>query len=473
MGVEPRFVLIADTFDPLRKVPKGLDPSYEEHIGKPISRIPSPDGEGSYADHFLNRFVDSLRGAGIEPEVLRADALYAEGAYTETITDALQGADGIREILTRLSGRELPSHWAPANPVCSECGRMNRTRVAESDTGRTRVRYTCPCGHEGWADYSRGEVKLPWRIDWPARWRNLGVSFEPFGKDHASTGGSYATAVPICKEVFGYTPPVPLPYEFVLVRGGEKLSSSAGRTITLAELLEVAPPPVIRYMLARYPPARHMTIDTAGGLLQIIEQYEELQRDYLNGKELSAQDKRTYELSTIEGVSPDRPLSVSFRHLVALTQIAEGDPDRLEKILSRGIYRNDLEHRDCVHALARHAWNWARTYAPKEFRFEVQPELPREARDLPHAQREALGELAGQIEGIDESEESQLAERIHQCVYEAAERTGLKGADVFRALYTALLGLPSGPRAGWFLTQLDRDWTISRLREAAPDGTDG
>ena len=36
-------------------------------------------------------------------------------------------------------------------------------------------------------------------VDWPARWAMLGVSVEPFGKDHATRGGSYDTGARIAR----------------------------------------------------------------------------------------------------------------------------------------------------------------------------------------------------------------------------------------------------------------------------------
>jgi lysyl-tRNA synthetase class I len=40
----------------------------------------------------------------------------------------------------------------------------------------------------------------------------------------------------------------------------------------------------------------------------------------------------------------------------------------------------------------------------------------------------------------------------------------------FAALYLAFLGRPNGPRAGWLLASLDRDFVIERLRQAGATG---
>ena len=48
---------------------------------------------------------------------------------------------------------------------------------------------------------------MPWRLDWPSKWKILGVTFEAFGKDHATKGGSYDTGKRIVKDILGYDVP--------------------------------------------------------------------------------------------------------------------------------------------------------------------------------------------------------------------------------------------------------------------------
>ena len=91
------------------------------------------------------------------------------------------------------AGRQLEESWAPITPIDRETGKMAGLKVTGYDLASTTVEYETLDGRRGVADYSKGEAKLPWRIDWAARWSALGVTVEPFGKDHASPGGSYAT----------------------------------------------------------------------------------------------------------------------------------------------------------------------------------------------------------------------------------------------------------------------------------------
>src|SRR5450756_2578039 len=89
--------------------------------------------------------------------------------------------------------QKLPSWWSPFNPLCEQCKRISAAHIVEHMAARNSVKYICQCGAEGVADYSIGQGKLAWRIHWPARWKILGVTIEPFGKDHAVSGGSYDT----------------------------------------------------------------------------------------------------------------------------------------------------------------------------------------------------------------------------------------------------------------------------------------
>jgi lysyl-tRNA synthetase, class I len=36
--------------------------------------------------------------------------------------------------------------------------------------------------------------------------------------------------------------------------------------------------------------------------------------------------------------------------------------------------------------------------------------------------------------------------------------------ELFTVLYRAIIGKNSGPRAGWFLSMLPRDWLVARLK---------
>jgi lysyl-tRNA synthetase class I len=51
---------------------------------------------------------------------------------------------------------------------------------------------------------------------------------------------------------------------------------------------------------------------------------------------------------------------------------------------------------------------------------------------------------------------------FHNAIYELRDDT-TSPKELFTTLYTAIIGKTSGPRAGWFLSILPRDWLIKRL----------
>ncbi len=93
--------------------------------------------------------------------------------------------------------------------------------------------------------------------------------------------------------------------------------------------------------------------------------------------------------------------------------------------------------------------------------------LPEAAGDLDEAQRAFLEELATAVEAGDWD-----GETVQAAIFATATALGLPAGRAFIAIYVAFLGRPSGPRAGWLLAALDREFVIRRLREAAEVGVE-
>jgi len=444
-SADVRLIYIADTYDPLRKVYPFLSEDYGEHVGKPLSGIPCPCGNHkSYAEHFLLPFLDALKTLGIMPEVYRADELYMEGKYLEAIKKALQSRDVIARILSEVSGRELEPDWNPFNPICNECKRITTTRVTGFDIEKETVDYICKCGSSGTVSM-RGGGKLTWRVDWPARWPIFGTTVEPFGKDHATAGGSYDTGKRISREIYDYEPPYPVVYEWIMLKGKGAMHSSTGLAIAINEMLEIVPPEVLRYLIIRQKPEKHIEFDPGLALLNLIDEYDGVEGD-----------KRAYQLSQTEA---SKPTKIPFRHMVTVVQIAEDRGfDYLLTVLERSGY--DISDTEAIKQRANNAKSWLVNYAPPFVKFKVQATLPPQVKSFTKEQRQALAILADEIErGI-------AAQEIHDAMYSAAQKAGIDSKKVFEAVYSALLGLKSGPRAGHFLASLEKDFVVKRFREA-------
>lgn len=109
---------------------------------------------------------------------------------------------------------------------------------------------------------------------------------------------------------------------------------------------------------------------------------------------------------------------------------------------------------------ARYAKFWLATYAPEEFKYELQEEMPDV--ELSDTQKKALSVLADFIQEGDRT-----GEDIHSRLHEMKTEVPIRPNELFQAIYRIFLNRDSGPKAGWFLAGLPRDLVISRLNEAA------
>lgn len=429
-GSKARLVYIADNFDSLRKVYPFLPSDFAKYVGWPLSKIPDPHGcHVSYDEHFLAPFFSSLKRLGIKLEVIYMDKMYQSGQMTEVISIALEKTSEIREILTRITGREIEQDWSPFTPLCSKCGRLNTAKVISFDIKLHRTEYKCECGNEGEADYSKGEGKLLWRIDWPARWKVLGITAEPFGKDHAAAGGSWESGKEICEKIFSFPSPFPIIYEWINLKGVGAMSSSKGTVVTVDELLGIIPPQLYRRIIARTVPNRHIDFDPGKGLMNLADEY-----------------------------SKSHPTALPFRHLVNIVQASLGDLEEIKRQLEHTGHGKIVQDESELKLQVEQAQNWLEKFAPPEFKFEVQKEMPPVTLTPP--QKQLLGKI---IELLDKEKDP---EKLHTQIYDAGRALGLEPRETFQPIYQLILGKDSGPKAGWFLVMLDKNFVIKRFKEA-------
>ncbi len=449
-GVAARFNYVCDNFDPLRRVYPFLDAAvYEPLIGKPLSRIPCPCGRHvSYGEHFLEPFLASLRALRVDVELERANEMYESGRMNRMIGLALSGRDRIAEILADLTGKSVEAGWSPFNPLCPSCGRMTQTSVTGFSLAHETVGYACACGGRGEVPMAGGG-KLTWRVDWPARWVMLGVTIEPFGKDHATRGGSYDTGARIAREVFDYEPPLPVPYEWISLKGRGDMSSSKGNVLSIAAVLELVPPEALRYMVMRERPQRTIAFDPGLPLLQLVDEVDDAAA--------SGADSRALTLSRAAGFTP---IGVPFKHLVVAAQVARFDVDGTLEVLARTGYTG-LD-RGAVAQRIEYARRWLALHAPDDIKFEVKPDVPAEAAALTADQKSFLARLASTLS------DAMDGEAVHLAIYAVAKDfPSTKPAELFQALYVALLGKPRGPRAGTFIAALGPSFCAARFAAAA------
>lgn len=470
LEVPAKTIWIADDHDPLRKVPYPLPESYEKYLGIPYSKIPCPEKCcENFVEHFQKPFLDTLDQFGIELEVYSGAQMYKDGVYNDYIRTALANAPRIRKIFNQFREHPLKDDWLPYNPICEECGRVNTTCAYHFE--EDMVYYRCECGVDSVMDIKSGEGKLTWRVEWAARWKIFSVTCEPFGKDHAASGGSYDVSKIISKEIFDYEAPYPVPYEWITLKG-EAMSKSQGVFFTPGQWLEIADPETLNYFIFRSKPMKHKDFNPSMPFLDFIEQYDRVERIYY-GEEIATSEKESeklkkiYEVSQIQ-ISDSMPFQPSYRFLTVAYQIAGDDEEKVFEILKKNSQlpedmgtKNwdefDQEDLDRFKMRLQHVKNWLRLYAPQFVKFEVQKEMPKV--DLSDPQKEFLLKVADALEMGDYS-----PEELHEEMYTILNDVGLKPQKAFQAIYKLIIGKKQGPRAASFVQSLDKDFVIKRFR---------
>lgn len=449
-GLESKFIYLCDDIDPLRKVYPFLPESYSKYVGMPLYKIPAPSGKGVYSEHFVMPLLETLEKINVNLEAIRTSNLYEQGIFAETIDTVMKHRDDVARILSEVSGREMPNGWYPYNPLCSQCGRINKSSVLSYEF--PEVSYSCECGNQGKSDVRKAEGKMPWRVEWPAKWHALGVTVEPFGKDHGAPGGSYDTGKRIVEEIFGTKAPKPLTYEFIFLKGKGAMHSSTGNAIAAAEMIRFSPPQTIRFLIARSEPSRHINFDPTNGLLSLIDEYEKYEKRYMEG-DLEEDPRRIYEFSKLSG-STQSLTRIGFRHLVTLTQIYPREED-LQDVLRR-TYSDIVEITPVIRENIESIRAWLKSYAPESVKFNLLPmgkkvELDSKEKTLV----ESFLKVSETIEWTPEE--------IHNSVHQLIKESGMSPAQGFAAFYKILVAKDKGPRLGYFLATLGREYTEKRL----------
>lgn len=469
-GTPNTFLWEHNDFDPMDDIPVYLDRAkFEPYLGMPLKNIPSPvEGFASFAEYFAKEFQTVIENAGFHPQFYWGSSWYESGKMDDAIRKALDNAGTIRRIYKEVSGSERKDTWLPLNVICPQCGKVTTTDATEWD-GETvqvncypsKVEYTKGCGFSGRLGPFGGKAKLPWKVEWPAKWAVHGVTIEGAGKDHSTRGGSRDVAAHIAKEVFNYETPIDVPYEFLLV-GGKKMSSSKGRGSSAAEIASLMPPKIFRLALLGKDIGQQFNFDPEGDTIPVLyDLYDKLFEGYKTSQEDDY--AKLFEL-----IHPGRKLPEPdtfmprFSQAAFLVQMPHLDLYKeIEALKGSALTSNDkaeLEER------AKYAKRWIEEYAPEKFVFTLQDSLPEAAQNLSAAQKAALTEIAAFIES---QAKMPSGEDIQHKLHAIKEARKIPPGELFGALYLAFLGKSYGPKIGWFLSVLDRDFVLKRLTEAA------
>ncbi|WP_212827081.1 lysine--tRNA ligase [Catellatospora sp. TT07R-123] len=505
-----------DDYDRFRKVPAGvpgIDETWAQHIGKPLTSVPAPAGSryANWAEHFKAPMIESLAQLGVEYHPISQTEQYTTGKYREQILLAMRERARIDAVLdryrtkNRTAGGAQPGKldeeeaaaaaeaaegsgaageddgntvagYFPYKPYCSVCDRDLTTVVAYDDE-TTELDYTCACGHAEQvrlSEHNRG--KLVWKVDWPMRWAYEGVIFEPSGVDHSSPGSSFQVGGQLVGEIFGGEQPIGPMYAFVGISGMAKMSSSRGGVPTAADALDIMEPPLLRWLYARRRPNQSFKIAFDQEIQRLYDEWDTLGRKVGDGTATPA-DAAAYTraVGTAAGLLPVTPHVLPYRTLASIVDVTTGDEAQTLRIL------RDLDPADPVASLDEtrprldKAQRWITTHVPADQRTRVLagPDTARLA-ELGETERESLRLL---LAGLDEH---WSLEGLTTLVYgvpkvmlglppDVKPTPELKTAqrEFFALLYHLLVGRDTGPRLPTLLLAVGPDRVRTLLTPAA------
>ncbi|OGY22905.1 MAG: lysine--tRNA ligase [Candidatus Woykebacteria bacterium RBG_13_40_15] len=459
--VEAKYTYIIDDFDPMDSLPTYLPKEkYEKYMGTPLKDVPAPEGKVSYAEYFATEFINVFKELGANPEILWTSKIYKEGKLDKQIKIALDSAEKIQEIYEKVSGSKRPRDFIPFQPVCEKCGKIGTTIATDWDgklvyykCDEKKVDWAKGCGYEGSVSPYGGTGKLPFRVEWPAKWAAFCITVEGAGKDHISKGGTRDTAEAIAKEVFKIEPAYNIPYEHFLV-SGKKMSSSKGIGVSAKEISEILPPVVLRFLIIRTRPAQHLDFDPTepDTIPKLFDDFD------------SAKVSKDPEIKEVWGLShtdsqPSEIFVLRFRDLVNLVQMPNINiSDEAKKQKGKDLTE---EERKALEKRVGYVKIYIERFAPENVKFSVKESLPKEVKELSESQRKLLLKIAEELEDPPAGGPEDFQNEI----YKVGKDLGLSSAETFSAIYVALLGKESGPKAAWLMLSLDREFVKKRFTE--------
>lgn len=516
-GYEVRHLISWDDYDRYRKVPNGVDgvdASWAEHIGRPLTAVPAPKGSAhaSWAEHFKAAMVDALAELGVEFDGISQTAQYTSGVYREQILHAMKHRGEIDAILDQYRTKKAPGKkpqqsqkpvddaeveaaegsgaageddgssgsagYFPYKPFCGGCGK-DLTTVTAYDDDSTELTYTCTaCGFSETvllSEFNRG--KLVWKVDWPMRWAYEGVVFEPSGVDHSSPGSSFQVGGQIVGSIFGGKQPIGPMYAFVGISGMAKMSSSKGGVPTPSDALKIMEPQILRWLYARRRPNQSFKIAFDQEIQRLYDEWDKLDAKVADGSALPADvAAHSRAVRTAGGELPRTARALPYRTLASVADITAGAEDQTLRILSELDPADPLVSLDEVRPRLDKAEAWINTQVPADQRTVVRDEPDSELiKSLDEQGRQSLRLL------VDGLADNWSLDGLSHLVYGVPKVQAGFSADAtpkelpaeikvaqrtfFALLYVLLVGRDTGPRLPTLLLAVGQERVRALLGE--------
>ncbi|WP_333738118.1 lysine--tRNA ligase [Streptomyces sp. IBSBF 2806] len=513
-GRQVRHLISWDDYDRYRKVPQGIagvDESWAEHIGKPLTSVPAPRGSAhpNWAEHFKAAMVESLAELGVEFDGISQTAQYTSGVYREQILHAVRHRGDIDAILDQYRTKKAPAKkqqqkpldeaeleaaegsgaaaeddgssgtagYFPYKPYCGNCEK-DLTTVTSYVDDSTELSYTCTaCGFAETVrlnEFNRG--KLVWKVDWPMRWAYEGVVFEPSGVDHSSPGSSFQVGGQIVG-IFGGEQPIGPMYAFVGISGMAKMSSSKGGVPTPGDALKIMEPQILRWLYARRRPNQSFKIAFDQEIQRLYDEWDKLDAKVGEGSALPADvAAHSRAVGTAGGELPRTPRPLPYRTLASVADITAGEQQQALRILSELDPENPIGALDEARPRYDKAEAWINNHVPADQRTIVRAEPDADLlKSLDEASQQSLRLL------LDGLAENWSLDGLTHLVYGVPKVQAGFSADAtpkelppeiktaqrtfFALLYHLLVGRDTGPRLPTLLLAVGQDRVRALLGE--------
>jgi len=464
-GKRSFFQAYSDDRDGLRKIPCGFPPSLREYIGNPVSHIPDPYGcHDSFGAHISSLLTDAFDEIGIDYKFQSSDKVYDSGKLDEEIIELLSRHKEAGQIINDVTGQDKYLDQYPYFAICGECGKIYTTRVTGFDEGKATISYVCDgeftgkdsntgedihikgCGHQGTSSIRKG--KLAWKVEFAARWKAFDIAFEAFGKDILE---SVKVNDVIEERLLSSKSPVHAFYEMFVERGGGKISKSKGNVFTPQKWLAYGnPDSLVLLMLKRLAYSRVVDLLEIPKLMDEVDYLHDV---YFKKEKVKNERERKHMVRMYEYVNflnpPSSPkLTIPYNVIANVASVIPVETPNRDDIIVNilkncGKVPTDLDEDGQEEILRRigYATEWLKEMGDVE----------REKIELNDQEAKALSSL---LVSLDDGMEGEL---IQNTIFQTAKDNGLKPAKFFKLIYSILLGVPRGPRAGNLIKTIGMD----------------
>jgi lysyl-tRNA synthetase class 1 len=475
-GFDVQYIFGVDDYDPLDELPYGQNEAFRPFLGRPLCEVPPPlDSTASdMAEHYIADFFSVFKELNIHPRIYRLRDVYRNGQFDQSIDAILSQAHIVRDIYKTVSGAIRPSNWLPLQMICEQCGRIGTTEAYAYENGQ--VTYRCRpdlvewaqgCGYAGKNSPFGGRSKLPWKLEWVAKWATLGITVEGAGKDHNTKGGSRDVASACLSKLFNKPAPLNIPYEFFLVSGA-KMSSSHGIGVAARDIADFLPPEVLRFLILRSQPNKQINFSPSeDAVTKLFNEFDRCRatasKAIHNQENLDTLGKDQYRIYQLSEVKTDVEYDIpNFQLIQALIQLPHLNViEEIKKRSTKSLTAIDLEHLQQRIAAAKY---WLQHYASSSERLELQLTLPPQVTELTAIQRQFLQRLAQVLENAQWE-----GNALQTLIFDVTKIIQIPQPEAFMAIYLSLFGKSQGPKAGPLFSYLDRNFIIQRLHLASND----